>query len=107
MNNLPPRLEKYDKEGWYRYLHRAVHLKNAPNLDLDMNVFTRCIVGRCRKGAIYFSKIKSPETYCIACKEHSQLINMKYGELLEKSTDSEEFYIHLDWFFDHLEKIHS
>ncbi len=105
MNNLPPRLEKYDKDGWYRYLNRAVNLKNAPNLDLDMNVFTRCIVGRCRKGAIYFSKEKAPETYCETCKKDSYEMSKAYALVIFERYNS-AFLSVLDEFLNHMEKVH-
>ncbi len=110
MNNLPSRLEKYDKEGWYRYLHRAMTLKNAPNADLDMNVFTKCIVGRCRQGAIYFSRERVPETYCKGCKDYSKTIFKVYnmissgGGVDDEDTDTKMWAFTLDTFFDHLER---
>ena len=88
-----------------RYLHRAINLKNAPNDELDMNVFTRCIVGRCRQGAIYFSERRAPETYCVGCKQDANDMLKAYAMAINEN-DNEFFIWTLNAFLNHMEKVH-
>lgn len=98
---VPSQLQQDCKE-WYDYFERKsdiTKLESRPNESLNLNVFTKCIVGKTRN-VIYFNKRKFPETYCTICKHYSKSINKHfYKMVMYKHTD--EFNYEVNNFLSH------
>ena len=104
---MPPAL-KEESEDWYNYFDRAASfnaLKSRPNENIDLNIFTKCIVGKVRKGIIYFNRKKCPETYCPSCKYHSKEINKRFYEMI-RNKYVKDFNEQVTQFLEHNEEFH-